>query len=102
MSTNKLHERIYAPYGVQDELLAPLAPAERQQLTRLVTRILTHLANRHEALVPALLAAGPQRCQRTTEAASTATRVPPPGWPGVPSERTSSTWVVERLSPLRT
>jgi DNA-binding MarR family transcriptional regulator len=28
--------------GVQDKLLAPLAPAEREQLTRLLTRILEH------------------------------------------------------------
>jgi MarR family transcriptional regulator, lower aerobic nicotinate degradation pathway regulator len=30
--------------GVQDELLAPLSPAERQQLTRLLNRILDHHA----------------------------------------------------------
>jgi DNA-binding MarR family transcriptional regulator len=30
--------------GVQDELLAPLSPAERQQLIRLLTRILEHHA----------------------------------------------------------
>ncbi len=28
--------------GVQDELLAPLSPAERQQLIRLLSRILEH------------------------------------------------------------
>jgi MarR family transcriptional regulator, lower aerobic nicotinate degradation pathway regulator len=30
--------------GVQDELLAPLSPAERQQLVRLLSRILEHHA----------------------------------------------------------
>jgi len=30
--------------GVQDELLAPLSPAERQQLVRLLSRILEHRA----------------------------------------------------------
>jgi len=33
--------------GVQDELLAPLSPAEREQLTRLLARILEHHTKRH-------------------------------------------------------
>jgi DNA-binding MarR family transcriptional regulator len=32
--------------GVQDQLLAPLSPAERQQLTRLLARIVEHHAKR--------------------------------------------------------
>jgi hypothetical protein len=32
--------------GVQDKLLAPLSPAEREQLTRLLARILEHYAKR--------------------------------------------------------
>jgi Tetratricopeptide repeat len=52
--------------------------------------------------LPSYLRGSASRPQRTTEAASMATRVPPPSWPGVPSERTSRTCVVARLSPLRT
>jgi len=38
---------------VQDELLAPLSPGERDQLTRLLSRVLEyHSGNDHEAFAP--------------------------------------------------
>jgi MarR family transcriptional regulator, lower aerobic nicotinate degradation pathway regulator len=44
--TQQLHRLDTVVAGVQDQLLAPLTPAERQQLTRLLTRILDHHTTR--------------------------------------------------------
>jgi DNA-binding MarR family transcriptional regulator len=45
--------------GVQDELLASLSPAERQQLVRLLTRVLDHHASNRASPAPAGAAPAP-------------------------------------------